>query len=201
MWIILQWFIEHYIEVAATVFGIAGVWLTARQNVWCWPVGLANVIFSLIVFFYSRLYADVLLQIFYLVMTLYGWYQWLWGGEKKTALRIRRMKGIELLVLLLIGAVATFVMGWLFSRYTNAALPYADSLVAVWGILGTWAMARKILEHWIIWIIVDALCTGIYAYKELYLFAILYFIFVILAVIGLRLWMRDYRKESVSVSL
>jgi nicotinamide mononucleotide transporter len=196
MQIILSWLATNYLELLASVFGLLGVWLTAKQNIWCWPIGLANVILSMFVFYFSRLYADVLLQAFYLVMTLYGWYQWLWGGEQQSRLSIRHIKRIEILLLLVIGAVSTLVMGWLFKHYTQAALPYLDSLVAVWGILGTWAMARKVMEHWIIWILVDLLCSGIYAYKELYLFTALYLVFVVLAVIGWKLWNKDFNSQS-----
>lgn len=196
---VFNWFILHYLELFAVVFGIVGVLLTAKQNIWCWPVGLANVTLSLFVFYYAKLYADVLLQAFYLVMTLYGWYQWLWGGEKKSSLYIRHIKRLEVILLIVIGTVGSAVMGYVFNHYTEAALPYLDSLVAVWGILGTWAMARKIMEHWIIWIIVDIICTGIYAYKELYLFTALYCIFVVLAVIGLRIWKKDFKKQPAIV--
>lgn len=193
---LLNWFAQHGLELAAFAFGVMGVWLTARQNIWCWPVGLANVVLSLIVFFYARLYADVLLQVFYLVMTLYGWYEWLFGGENKSRLKIRRIRRQETLLLLLLGFAASLLAGWLFERYTNAALPYWDSFVAVWGVIATWAMARKILEHWSMWIVIDLLCTGIYFYKELYFFTALYFLFAILAVYGLIAWKKDYRQQN-----
>ncbi len=192
---LLNWFSVHGLELAAFVFGVLGVWLTARQNIWCWPVGLANVLLSLFVFFYARLYADVLLQLFYLVMTLYGWYEWLFGGENKSRLQIRRIRRPETFFLLLIGFAASLLAGWLFQRYTNAALPYWDSFVAVWGVIATWAMARKILEHWSMWIVIDLLCTGIYFYKGLYFFTALYFLFAVIAVYGHITWKKDYLKQ------
>lgn len=191
---VLEWILENYIEIAASVIGIIGVWLTAKENILCWPAGLINVILSLYVFFNSRLYADVLLQVFYLVMTLYGWYNWLYGGEKRSKLKIRKINKTELISILIIGFTAAFITGWLFSRFTNASLPYIDSLVFVWGVIGTWAMGRKIIEHWIIWIINDLICVGIYAYKELYAFTILYLIFSILAVYGLLTWKKQLNK-------
>jgi nicotinamide mononucleotide transporter len=201
MHLVLQWIYEHYLEILGFVFGILGVFLTAKQNIWCWPVGLANVILCLFVFLFAKLYADVILQIFYLVMTIYGWYEWLHGGEKKTVLKIRRIRIHETLILLAIGAAGTAVAGYLFSRYTDAALPYWDSLVAVWGVIGTWAMARKILEHWVMWIIVDLICSILYAYKEIYLFSALYFVFVILAVYGLIRWKKDFTAQTSSAVL
>lgn len=195
-----EWILVNYLELFAFIFGILGVWLTARQNIWCWPIGLANVILSVFVFFSARLFADVLLQIFYLVITVYGWYNWLHGGVQKKQLKIRRIKQIETIIILIIGSAGVYLVGWLFSTYTNASLPYWDSVVAVWGVIATWAMARKVIEHWVIWIINDLVCTGIYAYKQLYLFTALYFIFTILAIYGLIEWKKElikYRESSV----
>lgn len=192
----LQWFSNHYLELSAFVFGVLGVWLTARQSIWCWPVGLANVVLSLFVFYFSRLYADVLLQVFYFVMTIYGWINWLRGGEKKSVLKVRRIRFSELWLMVVCGMIMAALTGWLFSTFTNASLPWLDSLVAVWGVIGTWAMARKIMEHWMIWVVVDLLCVGIYAYKELYFFTALYFIFTLLALYGWKQWMKDYKQQQ-----
>jgi nicotinamide mononucleotide transporter len=193
------WLITNYAELIAFITGIIGVWLTARQNIWCWPVGLANVIFSIVVFYTTKLFADVLLQIFYLVMTVYGWYHWLHGGENKSVLKIRHIWIPELIIILILGSAGVYIVGWLFSKYTQAALPYWDSLVAVWGVIGTWAMARKIIEHWLIWIIVDLICTGIYVYKDLYFFTALYFIFILLAIYGLVKWRKEIKSYEISV--
>lgn len=201
MHIILQWICNNYLELLAFIFGILNVWLTIKQNIWCWPVGLANVALSIFVFFFARLYADVLLQIFYLVMTLYGWYQWMYGGEEKNALSIRKIKLNEMLILAGIGTAGTLIAGALFSRYTKAALPWWDSLVAVWGVIATWAQARKILEHWMMWIVIDIICSIIYIYKELYFFTALYSLFVILAVIGLMTWKKNYALQTGSAAL
>lgn len=201
MQIALQWLYANILEILAFIFGILNVWLTTRQNIWCWPVGLANVLLSLVVFLFSRLYADVLLQVFYLVLTIYGWVHWLYGGEKKTKLAIRRIKLKETIAILLIGTAGSLIVGELFSRYTNAALPRWDSLVAVWGVIATWAMARKIWEHWIMWIVIDSICTIIYAYKHLYFFTALYFFFVILAIYGLIKWRKDLTHPTGSAAL
>jgi nicotinamide mononucleotide transporter len=190
----MEWMLTNYIEIIAAVLGVAGVWLTTKQIIWCWPVGLLNVILSIIVFFNSKLYADVTLQIFYLIMTLYGWYNWLWGGISKNHLPVRKILKQEIVIMLLAGIIFSFVVGFLFSEYTDAALPYIDSFVAVWGVIATYAMAKKITENWIMWIIIDAVCVGIYFYKELYAFTALYFVFVVLAVYGLIEWKKELRK-------
>jgi nicotinamide mononucleotide transporter len=196
----LNWLTENYIEVIASVLGLLGVWLTTQQKIWCWPVGLANIILSLYVFFSSKLYADVVLQIFYCVITIYGWYNWLYGGSNKTRLKVSRIKRKLMLLLILIAIAAIAVTGYLFSRYTDAALPYWDATVAVWGVIGTYVQAKKYLENWIIWIFTDTLCTGIYFYKELYAFTLLYFTFIILGTYGYIEWKKDLKKTEAIVS-
>lgn len=196
---ILDWFFKNWVEVIAAVLGIIGVWLTAKQNIWCWPLGLLNVILSLYVFFVTKLYADVVLQVFYLVMTIYGWYNWLYGGENKTVLKVSHIRKKLLLFLILISVVCIFITGYLFSKYTDAALPYWDATVAVWGVIGTYVQAKKMIENWIIWILNDLLCTGIYFYKHLYAFTALYFIFVLLAVYGYMEWKKDLKKIKLAV--
>jgi nicotinamide mononucleotide transporter len=194
---ILLWLGRNYIEVFGALAGVIGVWLTARQIIWCWPVALVNVVIYIYIFFISKLYADFGLQLFYLFMTLYGWYNWLYGGNDHHELSISRITFIKFLVFLLIGMPSVFILGYLLKNYTDAAFPYWDSFVSIWGIIGTYMMAKKILEHWILWIIVDMTCVGIYFFKELFATSILYFFFTILAVYGLSKWKRDFIAQTI----
>ena len=193
----MKWIVENYIEIVAALLGVAGVFLTARQNVWCWLLGLVNVVLSLYVFFVAKLYADVVLQVFYLVMTLYGWYFWVFGGERKNALGIRGVGKGELVVMLVGGFVMSGVVGYVFARWTDAAFPYWDSLVTVWGIIATYCMARKIIEHWLMWVVIDLNCTAIYFCKHLYAFSPLYFIFTLLAVYGYFTWKKEWKRQEI----
>jgi nicotinamide mononucleotide transporter len=193
----MNWIIGNYIEIIAALLGIVGVYLTIRQKIWCWPVGLINVVLSLVVFFTSKLYADVVLQIFYLVMTLYGWYFWIYGGEKKFELPIRKITERELFVMLFAGLVLSAIVGFVFANYTDAAFPYWDSALMVWGITATWAMAKKIIEHWIMWIIIDLNCTALYFCKHLFAFSPLYFIFAVLALYGYFTWKKELKMPTV----
>jgi nicotinamide mononucleotide transporter len=198
MSVVLSWICSNYIEIGASLLGIIGVWLTTRQLIWCWPVGLLNVILSFYVFFVSRLYADVILQAFYFVMTLYGWYNWRYGGKGKTILHVSRITPRLLSALIIISIFSIALTGFLFSKFTDAALPYWDAGVAVWGVLCTWLQAKKILENWLIWIVTDLVCTGIYYYKELYAFTGLYFFFAVLAAYGFYAWRKDLIKLSAT---
>ncbi|MFH0894889.1 MAG: nicotinamide riboside transporter PnuC [Bacteroidota bacterium] len=190
---ISDWLLLNWIELTGAVTGIIGVWLTTKQIIWCWPVALINVIFYIYIFFVSKLYADFGLQIFYLVMTLYGWYNWLWGGENRTELKVTHIKRSLLIFCLITGTIGFLISGFLLNEYTDAAFPFIDSLIAVWGIIGTFLMAKKIIEHWLIWIIVDIIATIIYLAKELDLTAGLYFIFTLLAASGYFKWKKDLK--------
>jgi nicotinamide mononucleotide transporter len=193
-----SWSVEKIIELSASLIGLLGVWLTTRQKIWCWPVGLLGVILSLYVFLASKLYADVILQIFYIVLTIYGWYNWLHGGENKTILKVTRVHKKYILILVIIGFCAVFITGYVFSEFTDAALPYWDATVAVWGVIATLEQAKKHIENWIMWILTDLLCTGIYFYKELFFFAGLYFCFTLLAIYGFSSWKKDLKKIIAS---
>jgi len=192
---ILLWLSQNYIEVIGALSGIIGVWLTARQVIWCWPVALINVVIYIYVFYISKLYADFGLQLFYFFITLFGWYNWLYGGKDHHALPISRITLKKLIIFFCIGIPSVFILGYLLRNYTDAAYPYWDSFVSIWGIIGTYMMAKKILEHWILWIIVDLTCVGIYFFKGLYPTTILYFIFTVLAVYGLSKWRKDFRIQ------
>jgi nicotinamide mononucleotide transporter len=197
----MNWILVNYIEIIAALLGIVGVYLTIRQSIWCWPVGLINVLLSLVVFFTSKLYADVVLQIFYLVMTLYGWWFWIYGGEKKFEVPIRKLHRQEFYILLLLGSSFSAMVGFAFARYTDAAFPYWDSALMVWGIIATWAMAKKIIEHWLMWIIIDLNCTALYFCKQLYAFSPLYFIFTVLAIYGYFTWKKELKLSHTKSSV
>ncbi|MBL6962340.1 MAG: nicotinamide mononucleotide transporter [Bacteroidetes bacterium] len=193
-----SWIVFNYIEFIAVIAGIIGVWLTAKQIIWCWPVAIVNVVLSAYIFYGTKLYQDGILQLFYLIMAIYGWYNWKFGGKNKTELKVSRTSFRTAILLLIIGFISIYVFGYLFKRYTDAALPYWDATTTVWGVIATFMMAKKMIENWAIWILIDLLNTAIYFYKGLYGFVFLYFVFTILAVFGLMQWLKDYRKiESI----
>lgn len=179
------------IELIGVLTGIVNVWLAARQNIWTWPVGLVSVAMYVLVFYDARLYADMGLNAFYFVTSLYGWYIWLYGGKNHTARKVGHVRGKELTVLLCLGVVFTLGLGYFLDNYTNADLSYADAGTTAISLIGYWMMAKKQLENWIVWLVVDVLYVGIYFYKELYLTSFLYFVFLLLCVKGYRDWQKD----------
>lgn len=187
------------IEAIAVVFGLACVWLCIRQNIWCWPTGLVQVALYLFIFYEVKLYSDMLLHGIYVLMQFYGWYWWLHGGQSSgtpnTRLPISRLSARAGIGWPLLVVCASLSLGWLMASQTDAALPYADAFTTVASLVAQWLLARKVLETWLFWIVVDLAAIGIYWHKALYLTSGLYACFLILALLGLLAWRRDYRAQ------
>jgi len=185
-------------EVLAVVFGIVSVYLSTREHIWSWPTALVNVGLYFVVFYEAKLYADMGLQVVYFGLSLYGWYEWLYGGANRTELHVSRTTRPLGVRLLIIGIVCAAVLGTLLARFTDAALPYVDSATTSTSLVAQWMMTRKILENWAVWMAVDVVYVGMFIYKHLYLTAGLYTVFFVLAVMGYVQWKRSLaeRRES-----
>jgi nicotinamide mononucleotide transporter len=186
----------HALEMVATLFGIVSVYLSTRENIWSWPTALANVLLSVPVYFQARLYSDMGLQFVYAALSVYGWYEWLHGGENKTELPVSRTPSRYVPWLVLIGAAAAAILGTIAARYTNASWPYLDASLTAASLVAQWMMTRKLLENWALWIAVDVVYVPLLAYKRLYEFAVLYLIFLGLAVAGHVEWRRSLREHQ-----
>ncbi len=191
---VFEWIAKNYYEVIASIAGFIGVWLTARQNIWCWIIGLINVIFSIFVFFNAQFYAAVILQFFYLFITIFGWYNWHKGNKDGTPLKVSKLKTKGFYIIILIFILCVSIAGYVLDRYTGDPFPYLDSFATVGGIISTFLSARKIIENWLFWIFIDAVATGMYLSKGLYAFFILYFIYCIMAFYGYFQWKKSIVK-------
>lgn len=190
--------IESLTEYVAALFGIVSVYLGTRQSVWVWPTGLVNVGLYILVFFEAKLYADMGLQAVYVGLCVYGWYHWLHGGDRGTALPVTRTSGRTLVVLAAVAVAASAALGATLASQTDASLPWLDSATTVVSLVAQWMMTRKLLEHWLVWIGVDTAYVGMFLYKALYVTAGLYLVFLGLAVLGYRRWRRDFTREVVT---
>lgn len=179
------------LELLAAVTGAVSVWLSVRQNIWSWPTAIVNVVLYAVVFREAKLYADMGLQVIYAILSVYGWYQWLYGGAGHTTLRVSRTTPRIGAVLTLIAATSSALLGVLLHRATDAALPFMDSFLSSTSLVAQWMMTRKLLENWLVWIAVDVLYVGMFLFKGLYLTAGLYAVFLGLAVRGYLDWRRS----------
>lgn len=182
-------------EIAGFVTGALCVWLVARQNIWNWPVGMANNVFFLLLFAVAGLYADSTLQVVYLVLAGYGWWAWLHGGQARTELEVSRTGPGQWAALAVAGALGTAVLVWVLTTFTSSTVPLADAATTMLSLLATWGQTRKKLESWWLWITADLIYVPLYQYKGLTLTAVLYLGFLALCVLGLRSWTRDLRSR------
>lgn len=182
------------IEIAAVLFGFICVVLTIKQNIWCWPTGLIQVSLYIFVFYKARLYSDMGLHVVYVFMQIFGWYNWLYGGQDKTELKVSRLSAAGAAFWATIALVGTGGLGYVMDNYTNADLAYWDAATTVLSLIAQWLLAKKILESWMIWITVDVLCVGIYMVKGLIPTTVLYAAFLILATMGLLQWRKSMQQ-------
>lgn len=176
------------LEIAGVVTGIVAVWLTTRENVWCWPVGIVSVALFVLVFFRARLYGAMGLQVVYIGLAVYGWYAWVKGGQDHGPLRVSRATRRVLALSAAAGiAGAAALAAWLAFR-TDEALPITDAATTSFSLVAQWMQTRKLIENWWIWLAVDLVYVGMYLSQKLVWTSGLYAVYVVLAVVGLRQW-------------
>ena len=189
------------LEGTAVCFGLVSVYLSTRENIWSWPTAIVNVGLYSVLFFREKLYADMGLQVIYLLLSLYGWYEWLYGGENRSALHVSRITARLAMRLAGIGVVGSAVLGTLLYRTTDASLPYLDSTLSVFSLIAQWLMTRKVLENWAIWIAVDVVYVWMFlSLKHLNFTAFQYAVFLALAVLGFRDWKRSFDTRRTALA-
>ncbi len=184
------------IELTAALFGVASVYLSARQNVWNWPLGIINVTLYIFVFYEAKLYADMGLQAVYIVLAAYGWWHWLHGGANRGTLRVSRVPRRDVMLLALAFVAGAAALSTLLARATDASLPLADSALTAASLVAQYMMTRKYVECWLVWIVADTAYVAMFIYKSLWPTAGLYLLFTILAVVGWRQWRASFRDQS-----
>lgn len=194
---VIVWISNHYIELLGTIFGLLYIVLSIKQNIWCWPVGLITSALYIYVFFQTKFYADMSLQVYYLVVSIYGWYHWMYGSrsKKQDDLKISRT-GIKLaLVLTVITLILFGLIAFILVNYTDSEIPYWDAFTTAGSFVATWMLARKLIEHWLVWIVVDAVSLGLYVYKGLYPTVVLFAVYTLLALLGYIEWKKEREKQ------
>jgi nicotinamide mononucleotide transporter len=179
------------IEVVGALTGVVAVWLTTRQKIWCWPVGIVSVLLYVLVFYQARLYATMGLQVVYVGLAVYGWYAWTKGGRADGPLRVSRASRLTLAAAFGVGLALTLGLGSWLGRQTDEALPFTDAAVTSFSLVAQWMQTRKLIENWWLWLAVDAVYVGMNLSQGLMPTAGLYAIYMALAVAGLREWRRS----------
>ena len=189
-----------FVEFIGTLFGLISVYYASQANILTWPTGIVNEIFLLVLFFQIQLYPDMFLQIYFFVVTIYGWYNW------NTKSSINKVAETSLKINILIGStilLGTLVSGFLFNKIhlylpeyfkIQAAYPFIDSFVMVTSIIATVLLARKKIENWYLWIAVDVVCVVLYFKKGIYFLSLEYVIFLGLASYGFYHWRKQLKE-------
>lgn len=179
------------LELFAAALGVIAVWLTVKQNPWCWPIGLVMVLLYSWIFFEVKLYSDMLLQVVYAALQLYGWWQWTRVGDTTYGREVSRLDARTVVLSLAIGAVGSLSLGAAMAHWTDAAQPWLDAALTGFSLVAQVWMAQKRVQCWPLWIALDVIFVGLFVYKDLYLTATLYGLFAVIAVQGWREWRAD----------
>lgn len=186
------------VEFLAVITSIAYAVLASKNNIWCWLFGILSPALSMYaLYFYFQLYAEVYLQVYYIGMAIFGFYSWKYGSADHSNLAINLWSKQKHIIIIISGVILSFILGYLLKNYTDAASTYLDSTTTVFAIIATFMTARRILENWIYWIIIDSISIYLYFDRGGYLFAFLFFAYTIIAVYGFLHWRKIYIKARV----
>lgn len=192
------------LELAGLIFGLLCVWWLIKQNIYTWPAGIIYVLISFVIFWRIRLYGDFILHVFFLILNIYGWYYWVYhrkNDEEELPVTSYPLK-FNIIVLLLTG-VGVWIFGYFlehlpyfFADLEPAALPYWDSTTSILSVTAMWLTTRKKIENWYYWLAVDILASVIYVYKGIHFYALLYGVYVVLAVSGYLEWRKSIKEHG-----
>lgn len=193
----LNWLSNNYIELIGTLTGLIYLYLEIRQNVWLWPLGIITSVFYIYIFFVSKFYADMGLQGYYLIVSFYGWYHWLHGGKKQNSgsLPISRITVKLAFWLSLVTLMLFFIIEFILERFTDSPVPIGDAFTTALSITATWMLARKIIEHWWLWVVVDGVSLALYIYKGLYPTSVLFVFYTAMSVVGYYQWKKEMIEQ------
>lgn len=184
---VLEWF--------GTITGFLCVYLAARQHILNWPVAIFSIIAYVFLFFEYKLYGDALLQLYFLGTSIYGWYYWLKRKENHQK-PIVSLNKTEYAGVLIVITVLSFLIGAFLDRFTDSDVPYIDGACTAGSFVAQFLMTRKIIQNWVLWIVIDICYVPLYLYKDLALTAILYTLYLGLATMGYLDWRRTWKQSK-----
>jgi len=187
------------VEVVGFVLTVVSIWLATRENIWYYPTGLLALIAYTWVYFDAKLYAESLLQIVYFALMIYGWYEWLHGGANRKELPVTTAPRWAWIAGIAAGVVASAITIWIQLTFTDNVAPYVDSSLFAWSVVAQWMTARKWIESWILWLVLNTVSIPLYISRDLWLTAVLFVVLWILAIVGYREWRRTLVPARASV--
>jgi len=196
---LIKWAFENWIEIVGVLFSLIYLYFSVKQIVWLWPFGIFSAAFYIIIYFSSKLYADMGLQVYYLIISIYGWFSWSGTkGGNNSKMVIKRITNSEAWKLISIMVVLWVIIFWILKTLTNSDIAFWDALTTAGGIVATWMLARKIIEHWLVWLVIDTISMVMYIYKDLYVTVALFGVYSVIAIFGYISWNKSYQEETQS---
>ena len=194
----LVWLGKHFFEIFGTLFGLIYIVYSILGDRKLWFYGLVTSAIYVYICFSSRIYADMVINAYYVTVSVYGWIHWKLraGKEKSNKMPISKVTITQTLLLGITTLVLCSAIFLVLNNLTDSDIALLDSVTTSASIVATWMLARKIMEHWLIWVVVDALSVGLYIYKELYLTAFLFLIYTIMAVAGFVQWRKQWINQT-----
>ena len=192
----MEFLAQHWLDITTTVLGLAYILLEYKASVWMWVVGFFMQSLGIVLYYQKGLYADCGMEFYYLAMTVYGFIAWMRHQQKKQELPIRHMPLRMAMIWVVAGLAIWALIYFVLSRFTNSTVPVADAFTTAFSIVGIWALARKYLEQWLVWIVVDVVTCFLYFYKDIPFKASLYALYVVIAVLGYFKW-RSLMKSEI----
>jgi nicotinamide mononucleotide transporter len=189
---------QQLLEIIAVLFAAAYLVLVIRQSIWCWPAGLISVVLFMFIYFNAKLYMQSSLQVYYIVISIYGWLQWVKGGDQHAGVRVQRWPLRAHAAIIASIIVISAIMGWVLTG-TDSEYPYLDSFATTAALFTTFMVARKVIENWIYWFVIDALLVYLFWQSELPWNAVLYSIYLVMVVIGFLTWLKTMRAEEAGI--
>ena len=184
------------LEIAGVIVGLIYLWLEYRASVWLWAASIVMPAIYIFIYAESGFYADMGINIYYLVASIYGWMAWLRRGDDGQPLKITHTPRKMILPLIAVGAIAMVVITYILLNYTDSTVPYGDSFTTALSIVALYMLARKQAEQWLVWLVVDAVSCALYISKGIHLTAALYGLYTILAWVGYRRWLKMIEEDA-----
>ena len=192
----MDYLAKNWLEVAGAVLSLIYLYLSIREKSALWIFGFISSVLYIFVFYESKLYADMSLSFYYLGVSVFGWINWQRKDKEShtTQLHITRIKQQKELFQYIAGIFVTYLIYYIILEYlTDSPIPIADSVVGSLSVVATWMLAKKKIENWLVWIVVDAFAAGLYFYKELYPTAVLFVVYTVMAVVGYNQWKKTLK--------
>lgn len=197
----MQWLLELFEwasqwELLAVVLALIYVILAVKKSMWCWLAAITSSGIYVALMFESRLYMEAALNLFYAAMAIYGYWAWQRGRNAEGEVAVVRWKAANHLSVMVVIIALTLVNGWLLKHYTDAARPYIDSLITWASVVTTWMVARRVVENWLYWVVIDGLAAILYFQQARKPTGVLFVFYVVISVYGYRAWLRNTELKT-----